>query len=96
MKKVALLQQTNPTEAEALLQKWGAKHYRGMAGLREDVAKRIASKAVCRRCAVPTARPEGRWRRMGVFSQTDCFFFGGGALQGLPVQRIEAQKRSNP
>eukprot|EP00668_Euglena_longa_P021030 GGOE01026161.1.p2 GENE.GGOE01026161.1~~GGOE01026161.1.p2 ORF type:complete len:316 (-),score=142.28 GGOE01026161.1:220-1125(-) len=45
VKKIALLQQTNPTEAEALLQKWGPKHYRGVAGMRDDVTKRTATKA---------------------------------------------------
>lgn len=45
VKKIALLQQSNPAEAEALIDKWGPKHYRGMAGIRDDVAKRVAAKA---------------------------------------------------
>lgn len=44
VKKIALLQKTNSAEAEALVEKWGPKHYRGIAGLREDVAKRLATK----------------------------------------------------
>lgn len=45
VKKIALLQQTNPAEAEAMIQQWGPKHYRGIVGLRDDVAKRLATKA---------------------------------------------------
>lgn len=44
VKKIALLQKTNAAEAEALVEKWGPKHYRGIAGLRDDVAKRLATK----------------------------------------------------
>lgn len=44
VKKIALLQRTNAAGAEALVEKWGPKHYRGIQGLRDDVAKRVANK----------------------------------------------------
>jgi len=53
VKKIALLQTTNPSEAEALAQKWGPRHYRGVAGLKEDVTKRLASKPARKRIGAP-------------------------------------------
>lgn len=44
VKKIAMLQRTNAAEAEALVEKWGPKHYRGIAGLRADVTKRLAAR----------------------------------------------------
>jgi len=59
VKKIALLQRTDPRAAEALLEQWGARHYRGVAGLRDDVARRAAApRPIHRKGALAKAEEE--------------------------------------
>lgn len=46
VKKIASMQVSNPSQAQSLLEIWGARHYRGVVGLKEDVERRAAKKQI--------------------------------------------------